>query len=181
MEETYMKNKNYSKLMAAIPMAAVLIMPITAMADDTSWAVNQTDVGTGTTRSTTVTYSQASTFTVTIPKSISLGTNKTATYNIKVTGDISSDQQVNVAPQDDKADKDGVNFKMSDTATTADKKDDVWVTVIQSIKAWSSSEISEAGETGVTKTGTIDGSDVLTSGSWSGNLTFNISLTSVSS
>lgn len=175
-----MKNKNYSKLMAAIPMAAALIVPMTAMADDTPWSVNQTDVGTGTTRSTTVTYSQASTFTVTIPKSISLGTGKTATYNIKVTGDISSDQQVNVAPQDDKADKDGVNFKMSDTATTSDKKDDVWVNVIQSVITWSSTDINAAGDTGVTKTGTIDGSDVLTSGSWSGNLTFNISLSSAS-
>jgi hypothetical protein len=180
-----------SKFMAAIPMVATILLPMTTFAEDEipsattqgniqdeePYSITQDDMEKdGVTKETIVTYQQASTYTVTIPKSVTLESSKQATYDIKVTGDISSDKKVTVTPIDDDASKDGINFKMSDTSVSSSKKDDVWVDVTQDSTTWTSSEIDEAGETGVTKSGTIDGSDVLTSGSWSGSLTFKIAL-----
>jgi hypothetical protein len=172
-----MKKKS-AKFMAAIPMVATIILPITALAEYNTYSLSQTDLKEGTTsKEVTVTYEQASTFSVTIPKTITLG-DKEGEYKIKVVGDLSSDKKVTVTPQDDNADLDGINFKMSDTSNmgTSSKKADVWATVIQDDVSWSSKELEDASATGVEKSGSITGSS-LTSGSWSGNLTFKIALT----
>lgn len=172
-----MKKKS-AKFMAAIPMVATIILPITALAEDDTYSLSQTDLQEGTTsKEVTVTYEQASTFSVTIPKTITLE-DKEGEYKIKVVGDLSSDEKVTVTPQDDNADLDGINFKMSDTSNmgTSSKKADVWATVTQDYVSWSSKELETANTKGVEKSGSIKGSS-LTSGSWSGNLTFKIALT----
>ncbi len=47
-----------------------------------------------------VTYQQSSSYTVTIPKAIALGTNKQAAYSVMVAGNIDANQRVYVAPVD---------------------------------------------------------------------------------
>ena len=65
-----MKNKILTSLMAAT-MIMGSTMPVFA-ATTAQQTVNQTEADPGTTRETEVTYTQSSTFTVTIPKTIAL-------------------------------------------------------------------------------------------------------------
>ena len=65
----------------------------------------------------TVTYKQASSFFVTIPKTIVLDGWKQSAYAVKVSGDIDADQCVYVAPVDGIADTDIIDFYMKDQAS----------------------------------------------------------------
>lgn len=147
------------------------------------WTVAAGDVSGGTSRDTQVTYSQASTFTVSIPKTVNLNaTTKTAEYTINVNGDIASNQIVTVTPVDANADTaDIIDFYMSEQSTAETKKADVLATVSQAETVWTAAETGALnGEgtavVGTDKTGTISAQD-LTSGAWAGTLTFDITLT----
>ena len=111
------------------------------------------------TKSCKVTYSQTSTYSVTIPQNVVLGEDKTGTYEITVTGDIASNKKVVVAPQ---------------TSFTMSNKDNANETVtanVTQVTDWSASEVA----TKTKKTGTIEAQD-LTAGNWEGSLTFTIDL-----
>lgn len=111
------------------------------------------------TKSCKVTYSQTSTYSVTIPENVSLGTDKTGTYNVTVSGEIASNKKVVVAPE--------TSFTMTNKDNTSEK---VTANVTQ-VTDWSASEVA----TKTKKTGTIEAQD-LTAGNWEGSLTFTIDL-----
>ena len=160
-----MKNKILTSLMAAtMVMGSTMPVFATTTATDT---INETQVESGTTRPVEVTYTQSSTFTVTIPKTIALdGSTKTADYDVNVKGDIASDKQVKVAPD--------TTFKMVDQSKAAKKKTDVDASVTQTETTWSSTEVNVT-TTGTTKTGNISATG-LTSGSWKGTFNFSIAM-----
>jgi len=167
------KNKFYTALMAGT-MIMGSTLPVSAAVTKTE-EVAQEEADAAATRQTEVLYEQTSAFTVTIPKTIVLdGETKAADYTVNVKGDISSDKQVSVAPQDALADVDGINFHMVDQATVGTKKANVQADVTQAETVWSSAEVCVA-ETGTTKDGNVAASG-LTSGSWKGTFTFNIAL-----
>lgn len=163
-----MKNKILTSLMAAT-MVMGSTMPVFA-ATTAQQTVNQTEADPGTTRETEVTYTQSSTFTVTIPKTIALdGSTKTADYDVNVKGDIASNKQVKVAPD--------TTFKMVDQSKAAKKKTDVDASVTQAETTWSSTEVNVT-TTGTTKTGNISATG-LTSGSWKGTFNFSVAMSDV--
>lgn len=171
-----MKNKNLARL-TSIGTMAMMLMPTAVFAAELNdpYVVDQTEAEAGTTRDTEVLYSASSTFSVTIPKTIVLDRDtKMSGYTVNVKGDISSDQQVSVAPQDALEDAEGVNFYMVDQSAATNKKDDVQANVTQNDTIWSSAEIAVA-DTGTTKTGNVD-APTITAGSWKGTFTFNIAM-----
>lgn len=109
-----------------------------------------------------------STFTVTIPKKITLsGTDKTGSYTVSCTGDIAGDEYVSVVPDGSFAMKQG-------------GKDDVTATVTQATQSFRGDNYTKSladGEafmaTGAT--GSISAKD-LTAGAWKGTFNFAIAL-----
>ena len=161
------KNKILTAVMAGTMMMGS-VLPVCAASTVTNHApISQEEIGDkGTERDTEVLYNEASTFSVIIPKQIVLGEEKTSDYDVKVSGDISSDKQVKVAPD--------ANFVMKDQGTVAAlRKNDVTATVTQAEKIWTSAQVCV--EDGTTKKGNVSAED-LTSGSWKGTFTFNIAL-----
>lgn len=118
-----------------------------------------------------VTYQQSSSYTVTIPKTIALGTNKQATYSVKVSGEIGSDQRVYVAPVDGITDSENLDFYMSDLSG---KKADVVATVTQNKTYWGSEDVANAYE----ETQNCVSAPDLTAGTWEGTFQVEIRLES---
>lgn len=108
-----------------------------------------------------VTYQQSSSYTVTIPKTITLGTNKQATYSVKVTGSIDANQRVYVAPVDGITDSENLDFYMNDLSG---KKENVVATVTQNKTYWSSENVANAYE----ETNNSISAPDLTAGTWEG-------------
>ena len=145
--------------LAAISMAATLVSP--AFAETTGVTETQT-INSATSGSATVTYTQESSFTVSIPKKIELdGTTKSAEYTVKVKGDISNNEKVTVAPNS--------TFNLSDSHGKAD----VEATVTQTTQDFMPSGINS--ENGAETTGEISAT-ALTAGDWTGQLNFDIAL-----
>jgi hypothetical protein len=112
-----------------------------------------------------VTYTQESSFTVTIPKTVDLGEDKTTDYEVNVVGDIASNEKITVKPD--------ATFKMVDQSNATVKKADVTATVTQATQEFVYSDINVDG--GKTVPGNIDAQD-LTAGSWKGTFNFAIAL-----
>lgn len=120
-----------------------------------------------------VTYKQSSSYFVTIPKTIALDTEKKAAYSVKVTGDISADQRVYVAPIDGIPSTEDADFYMKDQASD-NKKADVVATVTQSKFYWDSEEVANGYEATDNSVSAPD----LTSGTWKGIFQMTIRLES---
>lgn len=116
-----------------------------------------------------VTYQQSSSYTVTIPKAITLGTNKQAVYSVKVAGNIDANQRVYVAPVDGIAGGENLDFYMSDLSG---KKEDVVATVTQNKTYWSSENVANAYE----ETNNSISAPDLTAGTWEGTFQVEIRL-----
>lgn len=116
-----------------------------------------------------VTYQQSSSYAVTIPKTIALGTNKQAAYSVKVSGEIGSDQRVYVAPVDGITDSENLDFYMSDLSG---KKADVVATVTQNKTYWGSEDVANAYE----ETQNCVSAPDLTAGVWEGTFQVEIRL-----
>lgn len=170
---------NKNKILTAI-MAGTMMMgstlPVFAASTVTDYnPISQEEIGKdGITRPTEVEYKQVSTFSVTIPKKIILGEEKNSDYNVNVKGDISSTDQVKVAPI--------TKFDMVDVGTEGaggTRKANVEATVTQNETIWSSAEVCKKTEDkvleGTDKKGNVSALD-LTSGTWEGTFTFNIAL-----
>lgn len=112
--------------------------------------------------STDVYFNQDSTFSVTIPKKVVLDSNKESLYTVTVTGDISSDETVNVIPEE--------KFLMKDQSEI-NTKEDVEATVSQDKTSWLFNEFDTVAN-GEIKAPT------LTAGNWEGKFFFNIELES---
>ena len=109
----------------------------------------------------TITYEQDSAFTVTIPKTITLGQNKSATYGVKVKGDISGNETVTVTPD--------ATLQLTDS----NGKAAVTGTITQDVTEFAADQVNlpDGGST----TGNIVANG-LTSGDWSGNFEFAINI-----
>lgn len=108
-------------------------------------------------------------FTVIIPKKIILGSDKKASYNVTVKGDVAQGSRVKVEPQDDVEDRDGINFVMTAEKSGGSKS----VDVTQNVVYWDYNDIVANEYSGTAKSGNVNGSE-LTFGIWSGTLTFLI-------
>lgn len=160
------KNKILTAVMAGTMMMGS-VLPVCAASTVTNHdPISEAEIGeAGTTKDTVVEYAQASTFTVTIPKRIVLGSEKNSDYNVNVKGDISSTDQVKVAP--------AASFDMVDIGTVGTRKANVEATVTQAEAVWSSAQV--CAENGTDKAGNVSALG-LTSGTWEGTFTFNIAL-----
>ncbi|MCM1237342.1 MAG: hypothetical protein NC489_45330, partial [Ruminococcus flavefaciens] len=121
----------------------------------------------------TVTYKQASSFFVTIPKTIVLDGWKQSAYSVKVSGDIGAEQCVYVAPIDVISKTENIDFYMKDQAA-ANKKEDVVATVTQNKLHWNSAEVAE----GYVQDDNSVNADDLTAGAWKGIFQMEIKLES---
>lgn len=116
-----------------------------------------------------VTYQQSSSYTVTIPKTIALDTNKQAAYSVKVSGNIDVNQRVYVAPVDGIADSENLDFYMNDLSG---KKANIVATVTQNKTCWSSEDVANAYE----ETNNSVNAPDLTAGTWEGTFQVEIRL-----
>lgn len=120
-----------------------------------------------------VTYKQASSYFVTIPKTIELDTSKQASYSVKVTGDIDANQCVYVAPIDGIPSTENTDFYMEDQASE-NKKADAVATVTQNKLHWNSEEAAN----GYEETNNSVSASGLTAGTWKGTFQMEIKLES---
>ncbi len=152
-----MKRKAVSCLLV---LAAIMTLTpaIPAMAAENPDNTTQETTTTGT-HGATITYEQDSAFTVTIPKTITLGQNKSATYGVRVKGDISGNETVTVTPD--------ATLQLTDS----NGKAAVTGTITQDITEFAADQVNlpDGGST----TGNIVANG-LTSGDWSGNFEFVI-------
>jgi hypothetical protein len=169
-----MKRKLVSVLMAAA-LVAVPAVPVMASVGTTQ------DASVGGTYSCEVVYEKDSSFTVTIPKTITLTENaeKTADasdYNVKVIGAIAGDQWVSVVPAATVSmSTSGKDAVTADVAQSVNKFYDTKTT--QTVEADGIKMTSETD--GATSTGSVTTQSLLTAGSWSGTLNFEVALNTV--
>lgn len=116
-------------------------------------------------------YSQSSSYFVTIPKTIVLGTDKKSPYSIKVEGDIVANKQVCVVPVDGIENTEVFDFYMSDQITGSTKSD-VVAEVSQSKFYWNHEEAAA----GYEETDNYIVADGLSAGKWKGNFQLEISM-----
>lgn len=174
-----------NKILAAVPVVATALMPMSAFAA-TNYSTSTEGVtysnaitADAPTNTVNVTVAQKSTFSVTIPKNITLlgtaGQSNAANYTVTTSGNIASNEVINVTPV--------TSFKMNDSKGV---KKALNATVTQSVTKFVNSEAKTAKYSSVANTvalGTTTTGNVkvagLTAGSWSGNFNFNINLETV--
>lgn len=139
--------------------------------DESNWVTDE-----GNFEEIEVTYKQASSFFVTIPKTIVLDGWKQAAYSVKVSGDIGAEQCVYVAPIDGIAGTDNIDFYMKDQASE-NKKEDVLAIVTQKKMHWNSAEAAK----GYEQTDNLVSAPDLTAGAWKGIFQMEIKLETHSS
>ena len=189
--------KNFSKMMAIMPMVASILATMSAFAA-TGYKTSEEDVtyrengltqdydNTADETKVDVLVTQASTFTVSIPKRIVLNgavnEKNDADYVVKVAGNIASDEIIHVTPAS--------TFKMrDDKGVKADLDTTVTQTVTKFVnEAAKPAKYADATDTVLIKNdnandvGTISGNvevHNLTSGSWTGVFNFDIKLETV--
>ena len=118
-----------------------------------------------------VSYSQSSTYFVTIPKTITLGADKRAAYSVKVEGDIVANKQVCVVPVDGIEDTEVFDFYMADQIAGS-TKEDVVAEVSQAKFYWNHEETAA----GYTETDNYVIADSLSAGKWKGTFQMEISM-----
>ena len=121
-----------------------------------------------------VLYNKSASYFVTIPKTITLDSNKESTYNVKVEGDIPSDKNVYVAPEDAISQTNEIDFYMHDQSTKHPKAD-VAAIVTQNKDTQDFEEV----QSGYEETTNKISASQLTAGNWKGTFNFNINLKEV--
>jgi hypothetical protein len=177
--------------MLSLSMVAATASPVFAASTVTnstasisSLTIEKTQADGDTTADMEVNASVASSYTVTIPKSITLagvkGGESTGTYYIQVTGDIAGDEQITVVPTGTDTGADN-KFLMKQANKTS-----IEATITQPISTWISDQadglaVDGSAEgikaTSVSKGVKLEGNQVkakLTAGTWKGNITFQI-------
>ena len=133
------KNKKVVKAMSSVLCASMLmgnVAPVFAATTDTQTTSNETD-----SKEVEVTYNKSASYFVTIPKTITLDSNKESTYNVKVEGDIPSDNNVYVAPEDAISQTDEIDFYMHDQSKK-NPKADVTAIVTQNKDTWDFEDVA---------------------------------------
>lgn len=118
-----------------------------------------------------VTYSQASNYLVSIPKTISLGADKSSYYSIRVEGDIAANRQVCVVPVDEIAETEIFDFYMADQIAGS-TKEDVVAEINQNKFYWDHEEAAA----GYEETNNLIVADGLSAGRWKGTFQMEISM-----
>ena len=118
-------------------------------------------------KETEVTFVQSSSYLVTIPKVITLDSNKESTYSVKVEGDISSENKVSVRPT-------STVVAMKDQTTRGTPKADVEAIITHTKDTWNFQDAANGVES---VDNHIEGSN-LSAGNWKGTFNFEINLTS---
>mgnify|MGYP004613809867 CR=1 FL=1 len=154
-----MKRKFASLVTGVLLLAAIPMQTLAADASVTTQTTSEAGV-----KQATVSYTQDSSYTVTIPKEITLSDVKTATYNINVKGDIKYSEKVTVTPD------------LTVTMKDEHGKNDVTINVTQEKTEFTAEMIDT--EAGDSADGSITGTD-LTAGSWTGTLNFTIEKTNI--
>lgn len=165
-------NRKGVKAISGVLCASMLmgnVTPVFAATTDTQTTSNETD-----TKEVEVTYDKSASYFVTIPKTITLDSNKESTYNVKVEGDIPSDRNVYVAPQDAILQTDTIDFYMYDQSTK-NPKEDVVAIVTYNKDTWDFEDVAN----GVEETNNKISASQLTAGNWKGTFNFNINLRDV--
>ena len=163
------KNKLLVKTLSGTLCAAMLMTNVTP-----TYALTTNEQSTSNvdeTRQTEVLYNKSASYFVTIPKNITLDSNKTSAYSVKVDGDIASDQEVYVSPIDSIGSKDGFNFYMKDQSTKHPKAD-VVADVTQNKFYWDYEDAANAYE----ETNNSISATNLSSGTWKGTFDFEINM-----
>ena len=163
------KNKKVVKAMSSVLCASMLmgsVTPVFATTNETQTTSKETD-----SKDVEVTYNKSASYFVTIPKTITLDSNKESTYNVKVEGDIPSDKNVYVAPEDAISQTNEIDFYMHDQSTKHPKAD-VAAIVTQNKDTWDFEDVANGYEETTNK---ISASQ-LTAGNWKGTFNFNINL-----
>jgi hypothetical protein len=160
-----MKIKNLKKQLCLFCLILMLGNGITAFANDTDMIVTNEEL----IKYTTVKYTASATYSIAIPKEIILNDNKPTSYDIKVSGNITSDMQINVEPVDAIEEEDGINFYMVETTS----KKQVVATVTQDSTSCLYNKVNDAN--GTTLSGNI-GAISLEAGEWEGSLGFKLSV-----
>ena len=155
-----MKRKAVSCLLVLAAIMTLTPTIPTLAAENPDNTTTQEATATGT-QGATITYQQDSAFTVTIPKTITLGQNKSATYDVKVKGDISGNETVTVTPD--------ATVQLTDS----NGKAAVTGNITQDVTEFAADQVNlpDGGST----TGNIVANE-LTSGDWSGNFEFAIGI-----
>ncbi|HBA69448.1 MAG TPA: hypothetical protein DCZ40_08845 [Lachnospiraceae bacterium] len=176
-------NKYTSKAMAVmLCMAMVFSSPMPSAAAEMSVSGNvayadntdshaEWDVSESRYEDIEVTYSQGSSYHVTIPKTIALDANKQSSYSVKVEGDIAANKQVCVVPVDGIDETEVLDFYMRDQ-TEGSAKEAVPAEINQSKFYWDSSEAAASYE----ETSNYIVAEGLSAGSWKGIFQMEISL-----
>ncbi len=159
-----MKNKIVSLLFAGAMVLAATV-PATALTlDGEGNSVENVEYANEVTatQQSSVDAQVKSSYKVTIPKSIVInGKTKTASYYVKVTGDISDSQVVKVVPAN--------KVVLSSTSTSANKKTDQEGTIVQNKTEWHWDDVD------TDAAGTITAEE-LSAGKWTGKFAFDISV-----
>lgn len=179
-----MKNK-LNKILATIPVFATMVTPMSVFAatgyQTSSENVTYSNAITqdAANNVVNVTVAQTSTFSVSIPKNISLsgasGETNEANYSIAVTGNIASDEVVKVTPSS--------SFQMTDSkgvkkALTATVKQPVTKFVNTEVKPIKYSSATDTNALGTNASGNVSVAN-LSAGSWAGTFNFDIKLETV--
>lgn len=174
-----MKTMKYGivKFLVILGMIFSIASPITAYAAETN--NNVTADGSS---STTVTATRASSWTVQIPKAVAFGTTSTQTFNVGAYGNILADKTIQVditsahskiTMTNEAGTASSAYATFGTTAITAEKASNV---IFQSSSATTgSNKLNADYTTAVTQSGNISFTETK-AGSWSGTLTFDISL-----
>ena len=167
------KNKLLVKTLSGTLCAAMLMTNVTP-----TYALTTNEQSTSNvdeTKETEVLYNKSASYFVTIPKNITLDSNKESSYSVKVDGDIASDQEVYVSPIDSIGSKDGFNFYMKDQSTKHPKSD-VVADVTQNKFYWDYKDAANA----YTETDNSISAPDLSSGEWKGTFDFEINMHRIS-
>ena len=162
-------NRKGVKAISGVLCASMLmgnVTPVFAATTDTQTTSKETD-----TKEVEVTYDKSASYFVTIPKVITLDSNKESTYSVKVEGDIPSDKDVYVSPQDAILETDMIDFYMHDQSTKHPKAD-VAAIVTYNKDTWNFEDVAN----GVEETNNKISASQLTAGNWKGTFNFNINM-----
>ena len=163
------KNKFLVKAVSGTLCAAMLMSNITptfAATTNEQTTSKETD-----SKDVEVTYNKSASYFVTIPKIIALDSNKESTYSVKIEGDIPSDKDVYVSPQDAISETDTIDFYMHDQSTKHPKTD-VTAIVTQNKDTWDFEDVAS----GYEETNNKISASQLTAGNWKGTFNFNINM-----
>ena len=167
------KNKKVVKAMSSVLCASMLmgsVTPVFATTNETQTTSSNEK------KEVEVLYNKSASYFVTIHKTITLDSNKESTYNVKVEGDIPSDKNVYVAPEDAISKTSEIDFYMHDQSTKHPKEDVVAI-VTQNKDTWDFEDVAN----GVEETTNKISASQLTAGNWKGTFNFNINLKDIES